>query len=318
MSKILITGASGFFGANLARNLSTTKDEVNIFIRKTSNLWRINSIIKNLNAHFVDLSDDEETYNKIKEIKPDIVFHCATYGISHSQNDLKILVQTNVINSIKLMESCVKYNDLERFVNIGSSLEYGPKANAIKETDNVEPKTLYGITKTAQTHFASYFKNQKNLPVVTLRVFNTYGKYQEAGHLISDIMIALVAKKSLTLSASTAKRDFIYIDDVVDALIKAGKQPEVEGEIFNIGVGKEFLAEEIIDIVQRVTHTNRKISFNNKNQCEFDKREIGCFANVEKAKKLLNWEQNYSIEQGLKKTYDWYDENIDSLPFKLN
>jgi len=318
MSKILITGATGFFGANLVKKFSNIKAEVNIIIRKKSKLWRINDIINDLNVHIGDLSDYEETFKKIKEIKPDIVFHCATYGVNHSQNDLKILVQTNVMNSIKLMELCVKYNDLERFVNVGSSLEYGTKANAIKETDNVEPTTPYGITKAAQTNFANYFKNQKNLPVVTLRVFNAYGKYQEAGHIISDIMIALVSKKPLTLSGSKTTRDFIYIDDVVDALIKAGKQSKVEGMIFNIGMGKEFSVEEIIDIVQRVSHTDLKISFNNKNQGEFDKSEMRCFANIEKAKKLLNWEQNYSIEQGLKKTYDWYKENIDSFPLKQN
>ena len=308
MSKIIITGASGFIGSNLSRKLLNSKDEINVFIRKESNLWRLNDIINNLNTHFVDLSDDEKVWQKIKEIKPDIVFHCVTYGVNHSQNDLKIMIQTNVINSIKLMESCVEYNDLERFVNIGSSREYGPKINAIKETDNVAPTTTYGITKAAQTFFTNYFRDRKNLPAVTLRVFNTYGKFQESGHLISDILIALVTKKPLTLSASKARRDFVYIDDIVDALIKAGKQPEIEGMVFNIGIGKEFSVQDIINLVPKINEL--EINWIDKKESDPARTEGRGFADIEKSKRMLDWSPKHSLQDGLSQTYNWFKENI--------
>lgn len=309
MSNILITGASGFIGSNLARKLSKSGHKISLFINKKSNLWRIQDIISNFDTHFVNISDADEIKQKIRQIKPDLVYHFATYGVYPSQKNLSMMIKTNIIGSINLMQVLNEYNDIERFVNIGSSFEYGSKSKPIKETDMVEPNTAYGVTKVAQSHFAQYFAFHDELPAVTLRIFNAYGMYEEPGRLITDIMLSSINKSTLNVSTFEAKRDFIHMDDIIDAVIKASKMSEI-GEIFNIGGGRLYSVKEVIDLTNKITNVDLKISLDKKKQREFDKKGGKVVANIQKAKKILNWEPKLSLENGLSITYDWYRKNI--------
>ena len=88
MSKVLVTGASGFIGSNLTRNLVNTKDQIHILIRNQSNLWRLNDIISGCNVHFVDISKIDEVRTIISQVKPEIVYHCATFGVYPNQKKM--------------------------------------------------------------------------------------------------------------------------------------------------------------------------------------------------------------------------------------
>ena len=310
MSNIIITGSTGFIGSNLTRYLvkSKAKNQINIFRRENSDLWRIQDIINDVTTHIIDIHNSRNIQKKIKEIKPDIIYHCAAYGVKPYQNSTSDLIRTNVIGSINLFRACLEYNDLKRFVNLGSSFEYGHKSKPIQETDFLDPITPYGISKATQTYFAKYFSRQK-LPVVTLRVFTPYGKYEDSGRLVYDIMQSLIWKKPLTLSSPQAHRDFIYIDDVIEALIKAASSPSVEGEIFNIGSGRDYSVEELLNLACDVTKTKIEIIFKKNNTREFDRVGGRGYANIQKAKRL-GWKPKCSIKDGLLKTYNWYKQNF--------
>ena len=157
---MLITGASGFIGANLVRNLINTKDQIHILIRKQSNLWRLNNIISECNVHFVDISKIDEVRNMISKVKPEIVYHCATFGVYPNQKDASKMEQTNVTGTLNLLTSLHENPELERLVNLGSVSEYGPKSNSIKETDPTQPFDSYSVTKVSQTKLVEYLKNR--------------------------------------------------------------------------------------------------------------------------------------------------------------
>jgi nucleoside-diphosphate-sugar epimerase len=309
MSNVLITGASGFIGANLVRNLINTKDQVHILIRKQSNLWRLNDIISGCNVHFVDISKIDEVRTIISEVKPEIVYHCATFGVYPNQKDASKMNQINVNGTSNLLTSLHENSELERLVNLGSVFEYGSTSNSIKETDPTQPFDSYSDTKVSQTKLVEYYSHQKQLPAVTLRIFTPYGIFEEPGRLISDVMAATVKKKSLKIFSRKAKRDFVYIDDVVSALIKASSKPGIEGEIFNIGSGNATSIEELVDLVCEVTNTNLEVSWYNESQREYDKTGTNGFADIQKAKKI-DWKPEVSIKDGLSKTYDWFSQNI--------
>ena len=309
MSNVLITGASGFIGANLVRNLINTKDQVHILIRKQSNLWRLNDIISGCNVHFVDISKIDEVRTIISEVKPEIVYHCATFGVYPNQKDASKMNQINVNGTSNLLTSLHENSELERLVNLGSVFEYGSTSNSIKETDPTEPFDSYSDTKVSQTKLVEYYSHQKQLPAVTLRIFTPYGIFEEPSRLISDVMVATVKKKSLKIFSRKAKRDFVYIDDVVGALIKASSKPGIEGEIFNIGSGNATSIEELVDLVCEVTNTNLEVSWYNESQREYDKTGTNGFADIQKAKKI-DWKPEVSIKDGLSKTYDWFSQNI--------
>lgn len=311
MSNILITGASGFIGSNLARKLVKSKNQISVIYRKQSNLWRIKDIISDLDVHMVDLDNFNALKQKIKKIKPDIVYHFATYGVYPSQTSITTMIKTNITCTINLMHVLNDYGTLDKFVNLGSSFEYGPKTNAIKENQCVNPVSPYSITKVSQTQFAKYYATKYNFSIVTLRLFYPYGMYEQPGRLISDIMSATIQNKILSLSSPYPRRDFIFIDDVINALLKVTKTPKINGEIFNIGGGREYSVGEIVNLVQKITHKDIQISYDDKNQRDFDKLGGRGFTNLEKTKKILNWKPTHSIKQGLAKTYDWYKKHIE-------
>jgi len=309
MTRVLVTGASGFIGSNLTRNLIKTKDQVNVLVRKKSNLWRINDVLSECSIHTVDLSDFEETRNIISKVKPEIVYHCATFGVYPNQKDVSKNIQTNVIGTLNLLMSLHENSELERLVNLGSVFEYGYKSNSIKETDSTQPLDSYSVTKVSQTKLVEYYSHQKKLPAVTLRIFTPYGIFEEPGRLISDVMVAAVKKKPLKIFSRKAKRDFVYLNDVTNALIKASKKPGIEGEIFNIGSGNATSVDELVNLFCKVTDTNLEVSWSDENQRKYDKTDTNGFADLQKVKKI-DWKPEVSLKDGLTRTYDWFSQNI--------
>ena len=309
MTRILVTGASGFIGSNLTRNLIKTEDQVSILVREKSNLWRINDVISECNVHTVDLLDFEEIRNIISKVKPEIVYHCASFGDYQNQKDISKMTQTNVVGTSNLLMALRENSELERLVNLGSVFEYGSKSNSIKETDPTQPFDSYSVTKVSQTKLVEEYSHQKKLPAVTLRIFTPYGIFEEPGRLISDLMVATVKKKPLKIRSRKSKRDFVYIDDVTSALIKASNKPGIEGEIFNIGSGSATSVEDLVNLVCKVTDINLEVSWPDENQRENDKMNANGFADIQKAKKI-DWKPEVSLKDGLSRTYDWFLQNI--------
>ena len=310
MSNILITGAGGFIGANLVHDLINTKAQIHILIKKESNLWRLNNIISKCYVHFVDISKIKEVENVISEIKPETVYHCATYGVYPNQKDTQKIDQTNLIGTKNLVSSLAKNTDLKRLVNLGSVFEYGSKPGLIKETDSVQGLDHYSKSKILQTKMIEDFSQQHNLPAVTLRVFTVYGNFEEPGRLISDIMIAIIKKNPIKILSSSSIRDFIYINDVIDALKKISVKPGINGEIFNVGSGRASSVENIVNLVCNITDTDSEVIWQDKNDREHDKAGTKGYANIQKIEKI-GWKPKISLEDGLEKTYEWFKKNIE-------
>lgn len=309
MSKILVTGGNGFIGANLIRKLLKKNNQLHIMIRKQSNLWRINEILERCEINIADLKNLEETRKVITNVKPEIVYHCAAYGVYPTQKNIEDIFQTNVIGTVNLLKSLEENNNLERFVNLGSYFEYGARTGPIIETDPTRPIDPYSIAKMSQTELVQYYANKKKFPAVTLRVFSPYGMFEAPNRLVSDVMISLVKKKILKIFSRNARRDFIFIDDLTSALINATKKSIANGEIFNIGSGNDTSVEELVNLACKITNTDLEIEWLDKNQREYDLDGGTGFANIQKAKKI-GWTPKISLKQGLMKAFDWFTNNI--------
>ena len=219
------------------------------------------------------------------------------------------MTQTNVVGTSNLLMALRENSELERLVNLGSVFEYGSKSNSIKETDPTQPFDSYSVTKVSQTKLVEDHSHQKKLPAVTLRIFTPYGIFEEPGRLISDVMVAAVKKNPLKIFSRKAKRDFVYIDDVTSALIKASNKPGIDGEIFNIGSGRSTSVEELVNLVSKVTNIDLEVSWYDENQREYDKTGTNGFADLQKVKKI-DWKPEVSLKDGLSRTYDWFLQNI--------
>jgi len=309
MSKIVITGASGFVGANLAQNLSKTKHQIHIFTRKNSKLWRLEDIKTKLNIHKVTLDNSKALKKKLLEIEPKFVFHCATYGVLPSQTNFSKLIKTNLIGTYNLLQALEECNKLSKLVNLDSSFVYGKKNNSIKENQIADPITLYGIVKLSQTNLVRYYSVKRKIPSITMRLFTPFGRFDQPGRLITDIMKSLITKKPLTLFSPYSKRDFIHINDVINALVLASNSPFKNGEIFNVGSGKYYSVKEFVTLASKVTKTKINVNWKNK-QREFDKLGGNGYANTRKISENLGWRPKITIQEGLLESYKWYKKNI--------
>lgn len=298
MVKILITGAAGFIGANLTRKLIKTENEINILIKETSDHWRINDIISNCNVHKIDLKKVEDVKNIVKKINPELVYHCAGHGIYHSQKDSAEIFSTNILGTFNLLAALNESNNLRRLVNLGSFFEYS--------TNPIDP---YIISKITQTKLVEHFFKEKKLPIITLRLFTPYGKFDSPGRLICDLMIALIRNKPLEIFSKHTKRDFIYIDDVITALEIASQQLDIDGEIIDIGTGNEISVEEIVNTSNQLSDNELVINWNDTKQREVDILDENIFLGRQHTQKL-NWKPSTSLEDGLQRTIEWYKENM--------
>jgi len=310
--KILITGATGFVGANLLRKLIDSKNDIHVIIRSTSNLWRINDIIDKVNAHVCDLTNRESVEKLVLKIKPQIIFHLAVYGGYQFQEESLKIIDTNLIGIINLLNACCKIG-FECFINTGSSSEYGLKNKPMSENDLLEPINDYGIAKAAATLYCQAIGRRENLPIFTLRLFSPYGYYEGPTRLIPYLIISCLKNKELKIFTPDAVRDFIFIEDLIKAyfMIVENKEGALPGDIFNIGSGEQYTVKEIFEIIKKLTKYTKKPKWG---KMENDNREIKnlkmWIANISKSKIFLNWSPEYSIENGLEETIKWYRDHL--------
>ena len=309
MKTFLITGASGFIGSNLVHSLIHKTGNYHLLVNRNSNLWRLKEVLSNIQLHRADISDNKKIKSLIKKIEPDYTFHLSSYGVYPKQNNFNSMIMTNVIGTFNLLDSLEKYSESSKMINVGSFFEYGMKLKSIKTSDSLEPNTLYGVSKTAQSLTASYFSQKTKLTINTLRIFGAFGRYESKNRLIPDILLSILKQKKLFISSPKSKRDFIHIDDVISCIIKISNT-KLNNEIINVGNGKEYSVEEIIEICRECFTEKIPIHYDLKNQREFDKTNQVCSANISEITKLVNWEPKIPIRDGLIDSYNWFKENI--------
>ena len=181
--KILVTGAAGFVGSHLTRRLVKEGYDVNIIIRSSTDLQRIKDILPNLNCYTGDLSDFSGLSNIVKKIEPMGVFHLAASmmmsGVTAAPEEV---IRSNFLGTVNLVNAVSEIN-YRFFINTGSSLEYGVKKSAVKESEPCEPLELYSITKLAGTFYCKTVAKAKNKPIITFRLFTPYGPFIRKGVL---------------------------------------------------------------------------------------------------------------------------------------
>lgn len=304
---ILITGATGFVGSCLTHRLIREDCDLHIIKREQSNIWRIKDILNRVVVHNVDLIDADSLEKLVKRIKPEIIFHTATYGSYPFQRDVNKIIQTNMMGTVNLVNVCLKVG-FNIFVNTGSSSEYGAKSKPMNETDLLEPNDNYGVAKASATLFCQAKARSEGLPIVTLRLFSPYGYYEELARLVPSVIISCLTGKNPKVSSPEPVRDFVFIEDVLDAYIKAANVPNAGGEIFNIGYGQQHSVGEVVNKIIKLTGVKVNSEWGVIPK-RIDEPTVWQ-ADISKAKDILKWEPKHNLEEGLNKTIKWFEKNM--------
>lgn len=299
-----MTGGAGFIGANLVSKFLDLKYNVNLIVKDSTNLFRLKNIIQKINLHKIDLLDKDGLKIVAEKINPSIIIHLATYSAYQDQKAFLEMVQVNVQGALNLLLA-TKDIDYDIFINTGSSSEYGIKAKPMKEDDSLEPISFYAATKASATLLCKAFATQYKKPIVTLRLFSVYGPLEQKKRLIPTIVKAVIENKPIKLTYGVQRRDFIYVDDVIDIYIKTISQgPKLAGQILNMGTGIEYTNDEVVETLFKITGKKVKIEKGAYPKRLWDTSHW--VADTSKTRKLLNWTPKFTLEQGLKKTYRWY------------
>ena len=241
-----------------------------------------------------DFSNYGKLEKIISDIDPDFVYHLGTYGGYPFQTSIQKITQVNIINTINLFESLSKCDNLKLIINFGSSSEYGSKSTPMNENDEAVSVTPYGISKLTQTKFAKFYNQNMNLPIVTLRLFSIFGPFEEPGRLIFDIMTSIIKGKTIELSSPFPRRDYVYVNDVIQAIETIINAKNVVGEIFNIGTGVMHSVQDVVNNVLEIAKSDNKISWGIKQKRVFD-NTTPWVSDTEKTKKILKWKPKYSF-----------------------
>ncbi|MDO8621167.1 MAG: SDR family NAD(P)-dependent oxidoreductase [Candidatus Levybacteria bacterium] len=301
---VLVTGGAGFIGANLIRRLLKTGYNINLIVRKNTDLWRLENIVSKIRVYKIDLLDSLRLSKTVSKIKPDIIIHLATYSNYRNQQAIKQMINLNIQGTLNLLMAS-KDIDYAIFINTGSSSEYGFKNKPMNEKDLLEPISFYAATKASATLLCQVFAREYKKPIVTLRPFSVYGQYEEKDRFIPTIIKAAIEDKSINLTPGKQRRDFIYIKDVVDMYIKTlsyGKK--LSGQILNMGTGIEYTNDEVIKMLFQITEKKVKIEKGAYPTRIWDTQHW--VADISKTKTLLKWKPKFSLEKGLEETYKWY------------
>ena len=241
--KVFITGASGFIGANLVKELVARGDKVHILTRPNSDLWRLTPILKRLHCHRADIQNKKAIEKIISRIKPAIIYHLSVYGAYHYQTDTEQIFRTALNGTLNLLLTAKKAG-VKMFINTGSSSEYGRKNHPMCENEILEPNTYYAVAKAGQTLLCQNFAVSEKLPVITLRLFSVYGDYEEPGRLIPTLIKNALSGQKLSLASPKIARDFIYVKDLVAVIgwmlhhMYAQQWDTSKNGLYNLGTGK--------------------------------------------------------------------------------
>jgi len=305
---ILITGGCGFIGFNLARKLSEEGHNIKILDNLSAGANNVPS------GHFrnfiVGDIRDEKLINEATH-KIEVIVHLAAHtSVIGSVIDSKKDCDINIIGTLNLLRACTK-NSVRRFIFASSNAAVGAHEPPINEEKIPSPLSPYGASKLACEGYCSAFYKTFGVKTIILRFSNVYGPYSvHKSSVVAKFIKTCLNGKSLTIYGDgTQTRDFVYADDICNAIILCITKKDIAGEIFQIGTGIEI---RIIDLAQRIISISGKnigIGFKPSRKGEIFRN----FSDIKKSKKLLGYRPMLMLDEGLKLTYKWFkslDRNI--------
>lgn len=311
--RVFITGATGFIGSHLARRLASNGAIVYALCRKDSDTWRLKGCLSKLEIVEGDITDGQRLIVILNKIRPQKCFHLAAYGVNPPQNDPYITINTNIVGTNNLVQALRDVN-LECMVNFGSCVEYGDVEKPIPEDSLPNPNNLYAASKSASGLLCNIFYKLQGIPIVTLRLFTPYGPFEPSYRLIPITIIRALQGKELLLTEGEQKRDFVFIDDIIEACISAAITKEALGKTINLGTGKGYSIKETVTTCLNLMGNPIKPVFGALPYREHEMFNL-C-ADTAKAKDILGWTYTTELKEGLMKTIEWFADNRNLITVK--
>ena len=313
--RVLVTGAGGFIGSHLVDELIHKGAKVTAFVHYNArNDWgmlegRYNDKTPNLTVIAGDVTDSLFVKKAVSE--KEYVFHLAALiGIPYSYVAPESYINTNIKGTLNIMQACLDAG-VDRVVHTSTSEVYGTaQYTPIDEKHPLQGQSPYSASKIGADKIAESFYCSFELPVTTIRPFNTFGPRQSTRAVIPTIITQALTSNSIKLGSLTPIRDLTYVADTVQGFIKFAESKKTVGKTVNTGSGRGVTISELADIIIRQVNPDAKIICEQE-RIRPDKSEVmQLLCDNRLAKDLAGWEPKYSLEEGLSLTIDWVKEHI--------
>lgn len=300
IKKVLIIGGTGFLGFHTAKLFVKKKFRVISLSRSKPKKLRL---IKNIKYVFCDISNKKKLFNILKKIKK-INFVINFGGEVEHKRVSKVL--SSHYNGLVNLANFFKDKSLTKFVQIGSSLEYGKSSSPQNENSKLNPKSNYSKAKMKSSKYLLNLYKKNDFPVIILRPYQIYGPYQDLNRFIPITIIGCLENKKFKCSDGRQFRDFIFIEDFVNYLYLLLVKQNIKGEIFNIGFGKPIKIKNIINLIRKQI----KMGAPQFGKIKLRKEEnLITYPNVSKLQRYTKTKPKVNFVKGLKKTIKFYKEN---------
>ncbi len=313
-SRILITGFSGFVGRYLIEQCQALYPEAQLFgLCRRLNAPGAPDRLDCIELYEADVTDQNQLRSVVAAIRPDVVFHLAAQSsVAASWADPLLTLNVNAGGTIQLFEALRAERIEPRVVIIGSGEQYGcvlPKHNSIREDTPFQPLNPYGVSKAAQDHYGYLYFVAYGLPVLRVRLFNSFGPYQSSKFVMADFarQIALIehgkAEPMLMVGNLEARRDFLPVEDVARALLAIATRGQ-PGKPYNIGSGR---ARSIAEMLALLLACSTAAIVVHQNPARLRPADIPLLvADTSLLRAHTGWEPALPVEQALEQTLNYW------------
>ncbi|MCF0060789.1 NAD-dependent epimerase/dehydratase family protein [Dyadobacter chenwenxiniae] len=300
---VFVFGASGFIGANLFNEIFKIRKDCYALTHDATKAWRL----KLLNVPFENIVHcDILSNNSVQEVfekyKPQTIFNLAAYGAYSKQNNVNLTYETNVIGTVNILQNCTTEMV---YIHAGSSSEYGFNCTSPKETDRVEPNSHYAVSKVSAAYLLEYYAKVFNLKTLNLRLYSIYGYWEEPDRLIPKLIENARKKQLPSLVSPDISRDFVFIEDCVEAFLDAALKisKETSGKSYNIATGRKTTMGDLVDTSRRTFNITQEPQWGSMSNRKWDLAEW--FGDPGAFETDFGWKARTPLETGLSKYSDW-------------
>jgi dTDP-glucose 4,6-dehydratase len=314
--QVLVTGAGGFIGSHLVERLMVEGASVRAFVRYNSRgdagLLRLipREALQKVQIVAGDIRDTDAIHKAVEGCQ--VVLHLgALISIPYSYHHPMEVAEVNVMGTLNVLMACSKLK-VDRLIHTSTSEVYGTALRVpIDENHPLQGQSPYSASKIGADKLAESFHCAYNLPVVTVRPFNTFGPRQSARAVIPTIITQALAKSIIRLGNLETTRDFTYVDDTVDGFIKAAEMPGVEGKTMNLGTGSEIKIGALVEKIIQLTGSSAKIEVDAARLRPADSEVQRLLSNNALAQATIGWVPRTNLDDGLKQTVEWIKKHLD-------
>ena len=311
MERVLVTGSTGFIGKDLAAKLIEKGYEVHSLERYVTGRYSVDQKHRAI-KHYANLTDYPAIKNIVKDIQPEYVIHLAAISpVSFSYDHYIEVTEANYLGTVNLAEACYReVPHFKQFIMAGTSEEYGmtltDRNKKLNEDSALHPNSPYAVAKVASDLYLKYMNEAYNFPFTIMRPYNTYGRRENAHFFVERTITQMLKGDVVRLGDKSTVRDWIYVDDHVDAYVKALGNKKAVGQVIQICSGKGYTTEETAKIIAKLIGFKGRIVWDSTPRRPLDAKVL--IGDNLRARRLIGWKPKYTLQEGLKKTIKYWTE----------